>query len=169
MNKLCTCDPQFKAHAIQCIGDILLAMDVHSLETIRLVLHEMDAPDWKYANTETLFIPLGHQMYTKIYRDIYDEKCHPSLGHRGQYIGAKLQEIDISVPHIKSFVAPVIKKSEVLKYIARTFYEYAEPGLRTMVFLHMGNNAVYEQGEDFEYNYEKEMFPREEMSSPLCS
>lgn len=28
MNKLCTCDPQFKAHAIQCIGDILLAMDV---------------------------------------------------------------------------------------------------------------------------------------------
>ena len=163
MSKVCTCCTQVKRHKIQSIGDILEAMDIHPLETIRLVLDEMDAPDWKYADTEILFIPLGHQMYTKIYRDIDDETCHPSLGHRGTYIGPNHQEIDMNITSISSFTAPIIKKGEVLKYIARIFYENAEPGLRTTVFLHVGSNDVYEEGEYFEHNYEKEMFPREEI------
>lgn len=163
MDKVCACGSQFKHHKLQSVGDILLAMDIHSLDTIRLVLHNMDALDWKYANKETLLVPLGHQMYTKIHRDIYNEGCHPSLGYNSPHIGLTHQEIDMRVTHISSFGAPVMKKGDVLDYIARTFYEHGDPGLRTTVFLHIGNNDVYEEGEDFEHNYEKEMFPREEV------
>ena len=154
MSKACACGPQFKHHKIQSVGDILLAVDCHPINELRLIIHDPSAVDWRSSNTETVFIPLGNQLYTRIFRDIYHQNCHPITGY----------EDGFDITELSSFQARIYKKSEVVKHIAHTFYEYAEePGIASRVFLHIGNNDVYEEGEDFEHNYEKEMFPREEV------
>lgn len=160
--------PVVTHHRLQSIGDILVAMQCHPLDMMRLVIYESHMEEYEDSVTEVLFVPLGHQRYVRLFRDINDINCHPTLGTK-RYIGDTDTDDYLKVPNISSFNAPMLTEEDVLKYIAKTFYEYAEPQMHATVTLYIGNNDVYEEGEGYESSYEKEISIREEMPSALCS
>ena len=159
--------PVVTHHRLQSIGDILVAMQCHPLDMMRLVIYESHMEEYEDSVTEVLFVPLGHQRYVRLFRDINDISCHPTLGTK-RYIGDADTDDYLKVPNISSFNAPMMTEEDVLKYIAKTFYEYAEPQMHATVTLYIGNNDIYEEGEGYESSYEKEISSREEMPSALC-
>lgn len=88
--------PVVTHHRLQSIGDLLVAMQCHPLDMMRLVIYESHMEEYEDSVTEVLFVPLGHQRYVRLFRDINDINCHPTLGTK-RYIGVSKMDFGASI------------------------------------------------------------------------
>ena len=127
---------------ILCIEDIYGFLDKEDYEGKEDPI-EKELDPYKNSEETVVFVPLGHMKYLKFYRDISNPNCHPSVA-----------ALTADVTKLKECSVPIWDLANVVRYIARSFFENAFPGtkIRSTLFI---NGEEYMETEDFEKDVER--------------